>query len=1064
MSEVKNYSRNKDFNEATRVQMPALVHLSRLGYKYFGKITEDMKGIKYDGDTNILLEVFKDQFKKLNPAHAGEVEEVLRSIRQELDNDDLGKSFYKRLVAISPTKLIDFENINNNTFNYTAEFTCKNGQDEFRPDITLFVNGLPLVFIEVKKPNNKGGMVAESTRMNNQRFPNKKFRRFINITQLMIFSNNMEYETLGGITPIQGAFYCTGARDTTKFNCFREENPANADIAPFIKDFPYLEINQDMEKQILSDFNCQVIHTSPEYQTNLNENTPTNRIITSMCSKQRLLFLLKYGFAYVRIDREIDGKIESLDQKHIMRYQQFFATLAVIEKLDEGIKSGVIWHTQGSGKTALSYHLTYALTDYYAKQNKVAKFYFIVDRLDLLEQASSEFEARGLEVKTASSRKELMAQFRTNQSQDGNSGRMEITVVNIQRFAEDKEKVVINDYDTNLQRIFIIDEAHRGYNPKGCFLANLFDADKEAIKIALTGTPLLKEERASWKVFGNYLHTYYYDKSIQDGYTLKIIREDIETSYREKLSEIYDSIEHLVEKKDIKKSYIVEHDSYVKELLRYIISDLKKFREIQGDDTLGGMVICETSEQARKLFAYFDEIQEALNRNASVKSKLKAGLILHDSDDKETRKEIVKDFKKNNTIDILIVFNMLLTGFDAPRLKRLYFGRKLKDHNLLQALTRVNRPYKDNFYGYVIDFADIKKNFDETNEAYLKELNRFNDPAETGDGNTMDTLSQVLESPEELVGKMKEVRQVLFNYTIDNAEDFSSEISTIEDKEELLKLKKVLISARDLCNIVRTFGDEELKQKFEKLEITRLPSMISEVSHCIDIINQKEVFSMHDETKQIVNKAMEDIEFSFKSISKEEMKIISGGIEIKEKWKKTINEFADNFDQEDPEYITLREAFMQRFKEHGFVIDSIKEFNEQSEALEAVLKKLAEIKRKNTAILRRYNGDTKFARVHKRIKEENERRKMTSATPIASEYDEDIVDVLNTIKRNIDSKVYDRNDILKKDAYFEQTVMKEIMDSMNSMNFSNSREDRSFIQFRVSREYLDQYNSYYMYA
>lgn len=1065
MSEVKNYSRNKDFNEATRVQMPALVHLSRLGYKYFGKITEDMKGIKYDGDTNILLEVFKDQFKKLNPAHAGEVEEVLRNIRQELDNDDLGKSFYKRLVAISPTKLIDFENINNNTFHYTAEFTCKNGQDEFRPDITLFVNGLPLVFIEVKKPNNKGGMVAESKRMNDQRFPNKKFRRFINITQLMIFSNNMEYETLGGITPIQGAFYCTGARDTTKFNCFREENPGNNDVAPFIQDFPYLDINQDMEKQILSDFNCQVIHTSPEYQTNLNENTPTNRIITSMCSKQRLLFLLKYGFAYVRIDREIDGgKIESLDQKHIMRYQQFFATLAVIEKLEEGIKSGVIWHTQGSGKTALSYHLTYALTDYYAKQNKVAKFYFIVDRLDLLEQASSEFEARGLVVKTASSRKELMAQFRTNQSQDGNSGKTEITVVNIQRFAEDKEKVVINDYDTNLQRIFIIDEAHRGYNPKGCFLANLFDADQESIKIALTGTPLLKEERASWKVFGNYLHTYYYDKSIQDGYTLKIIREDIETSYREKLSEIYDSIEHLVEKKDIKKSYIVEHDSYVKELLRYIISDLKKFREIQGDDTLGGMVICETSEQARKLFAYFDEIQEELNCNASVKSKLKAGLILHDSDDKETRKEIVNDFKKNNTIDILIVFNMLLTGFDAPRLKRLYFGRKLKNHNLLQALTRVNRPYKDNYYGYVIDFADIKKNFDETNEAYLKELNRFKDPAETGDGNTMDTLSQVLESPEELVAKMKEVRQVLFNYTIDNAEDFSSEISTIEDKEELLKLKKVLISARDLCNIVRTFGDEELKQKFEKLEITRLPSMISEVSHCIDIINQKEVFSMHDETKQIVNKAMEDIEFSFKSISKEEMKIISGGIEIKEKWKKTINEFAENFDQDDPEYITLREAFMQRFKEHGFVIDSIKEFNEQSEALEDVLKKLAEIKRKNTAILRRYNGDTKFARVHKRIKEENERRKMTSATPIASEYDEDIVDVLNTIKRNIDSKVYDRNDILKKDAYFEQTVMKEITDSMNSMNFSNSREDRSFIQFRISREYLDQYNSYYMYA
>jgi len=1064
MAEVKANSRNKDFNEATRVQMPALVHLSRLGYEYFGKITEDMNGTVYDGDTNILLQVFREQFKKLNPNHEGEVEEVLINIKQELDNDDLGKSFYKKLISISPIKLIDFENISNNTFHYTAEFTCRNGQDEFRPDITLFVNGLPLVFVEVKKPNNKGGIVAESNRMNDQRFPNKKFRRFINITQLMIFSNNMEYDTLGGITPIQGAFYCTGARETTKFNCFREENPSNEDIAPFIKDFPYLAINSKMEKKILSDFNCQVIHTSPEYQTNLNLNTPTNRIITSMCSTQRLLFLLKYGITFVNMEREVDGKIETLDQKHIMRYQQLFASLAVLRKLDEGIKSGVIWHTQGSGKTALSYHLTYALTDYYAKQNMVAKFYFVVDRLDLLEQASSEFEARGLEVKTASSRKELMAQFRTNQSQDGNSGKTEITVVNIQRFAEDKEKVVINDYATNLQRIFIIDEAHRGYNPRGCFLANLFDADKDSVKIALTGTPLLKEERASWKVFGNYIHTYYYDKSIKDGYTLKIIREDIEISYREKLSEIYDTIEHLVEKKDIKKSYIIEHDTYVKELLRYIISDLKRFRQIQGDNTLGGMVICETSEQARKLFSYFDDIQNELNKNASISTRFKAGLILHDSDDKETRKEIVTNFKKNMTIDILIVFNMLLTGFDAPRLKRLYFGRKLKDHNLLQALTRVNRPYKDNFYGYVIDFADIKKNFDETNEAYLKELNRFNDPDETGEGNTMDTLGKVLENPDELISKMKEVRQILFNYTIENAEDFSLEISTIEDKEELLKLKKVLISARDLCNIVRTFGDDDLKQQFKKLEITKLPTMISEVSHCIDIINQKEVFNMHDETKQIVNHAMEDIEFSFKAISKEEMKIISGGVELKDKWKKTIHEFTENFDQDDPEYITLREAFMQRFKEHGFVIDSINDFKEQSEALDEVLKKLNEIKHKNTVILKKYNGDKKFARVHKRIKEENQLRKKLSKAAIASEFDEDIVEVLKMIKNSIDNKVYDRNDILKKDAYFEQTVMKQITDSMKQMEFINTREDRQFIQFRVSREYLDQYNSYYAYA
>lgn len=96
-----------------------------------------------------------------------------------MNDDDLGRGFYNRLKSVSPVKLIDFENIKNNVFHFTAEFTCKNGQDEFRPDITLFVNGLPLCFVEVKKPNNHGGMVAESTRMNRERFPNKKFRRFM---------------------------------------------------------------------------------------------------------------------------------------------------------------------------------------------------------------------------------------------------------------------------------------------------------------------------------------------------------------------------------------------------------------------------------------------------------------------------------------------------------------------------------------------------------------------------------------------------------------------------------------------------------------------------------------------------------------------------------------------------------------------------------------------------------------------------------------------------------------------------------------------------------------------
>ena len=1072
----------KQFSEATRVQMPAMVHLTRIGYTYFGKLSEDKNGTVYDGDTNILLQVFEQQFKNLNPGHEGEFLQVLKDIRKELNDDDLGRGFYNRLKAVSPVKLIDFDNIGNNTFHFTAEFTCKNGQDEFRPDITLFVNGLPLCFVEVKKPNNQGGMLAESARMNKERFPNKKFRRFINITQLMIFSNNMEYDALGGIVPIQGAFYCTGARSYSPFNCFREENLSSQKIAPFHRDYPYKEIDKTVEKQILSDYNCQVIHTSPEYQTNLGFNTPTNRILTSMCSPERLLFIIRYGIAYVKMEREVDGNIEFTDQKHIMRYQQLFASLAIRQKLAEGVKSGVVWHTQGSGKTALSYYLTYILNDFYSKQNKVAKFYFIVDRLDLLEQATQEFEARGLVVSTANSRTELMAQFRSNQAQQGVSGQAEITVVNIQRFAEDKEKVRINDYATNLQRIFILDEAHRGYKPGGCFLANLFDADTDAVKIALTGTPLLKEERASCKVFGNYLHTYYYDKSIADGYTLKIIREDIETSYKERLSDVYDKLETLVQKKDIRKSEIIEHPSYVNELARYIMMDLKEFRKIQGDDTLGGMVICETSEQARRLYDVFQEewqkyqpkpIKIKLSDGSYVVGEpevdynskyrpLKAGIILHDTDDKETRKQIVKDFKKNMTVDILIVFNMLLTGFDAPRLKRLYFGRKLKDHNLLQAITRVNRPYPGMRYGFVIDFADIKRNFQETNEAYLQELNRFNDVDETGEEAVTDTFTQVIEDKGEILKQMKKVRQTLFDYSYDNAEEFSSEISTEEDKAVLLDLKQALEAAKNMTNIVRTFGDEEMKEQFAKLEITKLPQLLSEVQRRIGIINQKEAFSIGDETKMLINEAMMDIEFTFSKIGQEELRIVGGKEAIMERWQRTITSFTQNFDQDDPEFISLRDAFMERFKEHGFVIDSIAKFNEETQALDEINGRLQDLQKRNNILLKKYKGDEKFARVHKRIREVNKQREDKGQKPMFSFLDEEIAAILNIIKEDVDAKVYDRNDILKKDAYFGRTVMALINGCLfHFPQIKPEMEDYKFIQTRISQQYINQYNATY---
>ena len=138
---------------------------------------------------------------------------------------------------------------------------------------------------------------------------------------------------MGGIVPLQGAFYCANAKTVSPFNCFREENSANLDIAPYHKDYNYLPIQKDVERKILMDFNCPVLHNAPEYKTNCCEHTPTNRILTSMCSPERLLYIIHYALAYVkkRKERE-DGSIEETDEKHIMRYQQLFASMAITRK------------------------------------------------------------------------------------------------------------------------------------------------------------------------------------------------------------------------------------------------------------------------------------------------------------------------------------------------------------------------------------------------------------------------------------------------------------------------------------------------------------------------------------------------------------------------------------------------------------------------------------------------------------------------------------------------------------------------------------------------------------
>lgn len=1066
------------FNEATRVQIPAMIHLARLGYDYVGKITNedaskedallDVDSLPdnnkvFDPTNNILLNFFKKQFERLNQDCSVPFNRVFGDLRQSLRNDDLGSVFYNNFIQGALYKCIDFENVENNVFSFTAEFACRNrnGDDQFRPDITLFVNGLPLCFIEVKKPNNKGGVVAEQERMNKSRFPNKKFRTFFNITQLMIFSNNMEYDSQGGITPIQGAFYCTTSYTNAPFNCFREEMGLNKDVAPFHANFDYLPDDIELKNNILRDFNAQVIDGTPEFKTNLSFNTPTNRILTSMCSKERLLFLLKYGIAYVNFTKEVNGQTKFIFQKHVIRYQQMFACFAIKDKLSNGAKSGVVWHTQGSGKTALSFFLHRYLTDYYSKQGKLAKFYFIVDRLDLLEQASQEFTARGLEVHTARDRAALMREFRLNQAYNGASGKPEISVVNIQRFKEDTEAVEMPEYDSHIQRIFILDEAHRGYKPSGSFLANLFAADDTAIKIALTGTPLLKEECASSKVFSTYFHTYYYNSSLADGYTLKLIREDIQTEYKEQLNSVYESLSKAqVQKKEVRSEQIFTHHKYVESLCDYIEQDFRDFRVVQNDNTIGGMIVCASSEQARAVYKSFKERENKTNSNNAIKAEL----VLYDSADKDEQKSIVANFKYNMTVDILIVFNMLLTGFDAPRLKRLYLGRSLKDHTLLQALTRVNRPYKEHKYGYIVDFADIKSNFEKTNEAYLRELEKFNSSDLILDGEEGSGLgNNFLVNNQEIVDEMKKIHNYVFDYSFDNMELFSQEISQIDEKEKLLQLRANLIQARDFANIVRTFGDDTLKEQFAKLTFSNLNIMLKEVQSRIDLMNQKDIFQADELTLSAINQALMFIDFTFTKLSQQELTMIDGGSKLKEQWNKLVRDFSAINDQDNPEFISLKEAFHKRFKDKGFVISSVKEYRQTCYELDDLSKRLNAIHTKELQVLRKVKDDVKYLRLYNKILSLNNNREESNQPKILSGSKEDIFAFINNVKDDIDGLLIQKKQSVNNSGYFSSQVSGFVTNRLitQSKDSRGILEDSKVLSQFVADEYLNQHSAFY---
>ncbi|EPZ92343.1 DEAD/DEAH box helicase family protein, partial [Helicobacter pylori] len=789
---------------------------------------------------------------------------------------------------------------------------------------------------------------------------------------------------------------------------------------------------EEIQKRILNEFNLKSTDClkSPK-------DTPTNSLLTSFCSPKRLCFILKYGISFLQEKSEF--------KKHIWRYAQMFASLNVLKELQKHYENnpkdplkGVIWHTQGSGKTALTYHLTKLIRDFFSPLGKKTKFYFIVDRLDLLEQAKSEFLKRGLCAHEAENKEDLSKKLKSSSVFENPQGNDEIIVVNIQKFKSPNEEKAPNEDPSsapkeiisktelqasiqnshNLQRVFIIDEAHRSYDPKGCFYTNLIECDKTALKIALTGTPLLEDnaqDKATKKTFGNYLHTYSYTESIKDRHTLTLQLESIETSYKEKLQTIYRLLQERITIEDIevKKETIFNDEKYIKEMLSYIIRDLLHFRSLNDDKPLKAMVVCFSSKQAKLANLLFNEVQEKVfqeNPNLNILNKLKSSLILHDE---QEVKEKIYSFKHGDT-DIVFVFNMLLTGFDLPSLKRLYIHRELKDHNLLQALARVNRPYNNMSFGYLIDFVGIQENFDKTTDDYLKELNQFNQSCANSDSNLKDMFAD----RETLEKDIKNAYDDLFDYPIDNIEDMTNAIVSMSKMDELLKVLRAINTLKERYNLIRTSNDEKilsLKEKMDIEKIHKISSMLHKKAkqlHALKNINEPKNPNDLIILEDLI--ALLDFKIEFKECKELRFKE-QEEITTKQKQAKEILEKIP--DKQDKEIQKFYKDFLKLFQTPV----TSQNFEEISRSLSAFVSQLKQHKEQTTHLLNKYDNALPYAITHKRLHKHLMEQNLSNPTGIFT--------LLSALKKAIDERISKRQEILEDKDYLENAIKVELREA-----------------------------------
>ena len=721
-------------------QIPALQLLQKLGYTYLSQ--EEALQLRGNKTSNALLEdVLRKQLREINSIKVSSsktaifsdanIEAGIQALKELPMNEGyiaacetaynlitLGKALEQSIDGDKKSftlQYIDWKNIENNVFHVTEEYAMmrSTSKDQYRPDIVLFVNGIPFCIIECKRPDMKEPLKqAISQHLRNQQEDGIRSLYVYAQSILSIATNEAAYASNG--TPEK--FW---AHWEEKFSSTEEENAFKHKI-DVLRNTP---LSAEQKNHLFSTRFKYVKNYFDALEKEHVIPTLQDEYLYGLCSPERLI---DFAFNFVLFD---DG------QKKIARYQQYFAIKKAMQRItviNEGKRrGGVIWHTQGSGKSLTMVMLAQAIA--LEKSILNPKIILVTDRTDLDEQITGTFRKCGMFVENATTGQRLVDLLQSK------SDAVVTTIINKFETAIKKLPNVLES-----PNIFVlVDEGHRTQH--GTFNIEMQKTLPNACFIAFTGTPLFKKDKKTSDKFGGEIDRYTVDKAVKDKAVVPLLYEG-RHAFQQVNEKPIDNFFNMVsesltpyQKADLKKKFSRADQLNIAEQKIYAISwDISHhYRDnFQGKTPFKGQLVCQSKEAAIKYKNFLDEIgivsseviisapddregEESAYGETSdrIKSFWKKMMDEHGTT-KRYEKNIISRFKHQKDPEIIIVVDKLLTGFDEPKNTVLYLTRKLQGHTLLQAIARVNRIYPDKDYGYIIDYYGVLGALDEALELY----------------------------------------------------------------------------------------------------------------------------------------------------------------------------------------------------------------------------------------------------------------------------------------------------------------------------------------------------------